>query len=196
MGFGLTYTPAILILGSYFKRYRNLAFGIVSTGVGVGTFVSAPLVQYLIDEYTWRGAMLILSAILANNFVVGALMRPFSDEASVQASMLSVVIVDEDTQDASSMRKSFCDVTGGLANTRQLRDSGVRRQQLKAKSYNDVNFETLHLEMYPHTTSSIISKSLQIPRKVYTEPHATDVSQPCVPSLQLLQYSKDKISKK
>ena len=36
----------------------------------------APLVDYLISVYTWRGAMLVMSGIFMNYFVVGALMRP------------------------------------------------------------------------------------------------------------------------
>lgn len=48
------------------------------SGSGIGTFVLAPVVQLLIDLYTWRGALLVLSAFVANLCVCGALLRPIT----------------------------------------------------------------------------------------------------------------------
>ena len=44
-------------------------------GSGVGTFVFAPLTQYLIELYTWRGASVILAGIFLNMIICGALYR-------------------------------------------------------------------------------------------------------------------------
>ena len=77
LGFGLTFTPAIVSLGQYFEKNRNMVFAVASCGVGLGTVVFASLAQNLIRALGWRMTMLILSAVLALNFVVTALMRPF-----------------------------------------------------------------------------------------------------------------------
>ena len=74
------------MLGFYFSKYRNIAYGFVTTGVGVGVMLFGPLANYLIALYTWRGALLVLSGILANNVVVGALMRPLNSHNQKQYS--------------------------------------------------------------------------------------------------------------
>lgn len=76
LGFALCYTPAIVMVGCYFRRRTALAYGIGMSGSGIGTFVLAPVVQLLIDLYSWRGALLVLSAFVANLCVCGALLRP------------------------------------------------------------------------------------------------------------------------
>jgi MFS family permease len=63
----------------YFEKYRSLATGIAVCGSGLGTFIFAPLTEYLITEYGWRGAMLIIAAIVLNCMILGALFRPVPD---------------------------------------------------------------------------------------------------------------------
>ncbi|KAG8228576.1 hypothetical protein J437_LFUL009281, partial [Ladona fulva] len=76
MGFGLIYLPAIVSVTCYFERLRSLATGIAVCGSGLGTFLFAPLTEWLIYQFGWRGAMLIIAAILLNSVVFGALFRP------------------------------------------------------------------------------------------------------------------------
>ncbi|KAM9336304.1 monocarboxylate transporter 12-B-like [Symphorus nematophorus] len=77
-GFALCYTPAIAMVGCYFHQRKALAYGIAMSGSGIGTFVLAPAVQMLIELYSWRGALLVLSAFVANLCVCGALLRPIT----------------------------------------------------------------------------------------------------------------------
>lgn len=84
LGFALCYTPSIAMVGCYFHRRKALAYGLAMSGSGIGTFILAPAVQVLIELYSWRGALLILSAFVANLCVCGALLRPITlreDEA-------------------------------------------------------------------------------------------------------------------
>ncbi|KAI7797215.1 monocarboxylate transporter 12-B, partial [Triplophysa rosa] len=76
LGFALCYTPAIAMVGVYFCERKALAYGIAMSGSGIGTFVLAPLVQLLIEQYSWRGALLILGGFVSNLCVCGALLRP------------------------------------------------------------------------------------------------------------------------
>uniref|UniRef100_A0A0K8TLS6 Putative monocarboxylate transporter n=1 Tax=Tabanus bromius TaxID=304241 RepID=A0A0K8TLS6_TABBR len=75
-GFGLVYLPAIVSVTMYFEARRSLATGIAVCGSGLGTFIFAPITETLIQEYGWRNAMLILSAIVFNCTIFGALFRP------------------------------------------------------------------------------------------------------------------------
>lgn len=66
------------MVGCYFRERKALAYGIAMSGSGIGTFVLAPVVQLLIELYSWRGALLVLSAFVANLCVCGALLRPIT----------------------------------------------------------------------------------------------------------------------
>ncbi|WAR07464.1 LOW QUALITY PROTEIN: MT12B-like protein [Mya arenaria] len=52
------------------------AVGIASCGTGIGTFAVAPLSEYLISNYGWKGAMWIIAGIALNGIPIGALLRP------------------------------------------------------------------------------------------------------------------------
>ncbi|XP_078695226.1 uncharacterized protein LOC144924148 [Branchiostoma floridae x Branchiostoma belcheri] len=77
-GFGLSlmHSPSMAIIGRYFGRRHATANGVGVCGSGIGTFAFAPLYQFLVDEFGWRGALLIVAGIPLNGCVCGALMRP------------------------------------------------------------------------------------------------------------------------
>ena len=72
----MMYLPTLVTVGHYFKKRRALATGIAVCGSGVGGFIFAPLSQFLIDMYTWKGAMWVISAISLNGVVIATLLRP------------------------------------------------------------------------------------------------------------------------
>ena len=76
VGFGMMYLPSIVMVGYYFDKKRALATGIAVCGSGIGTFVFAPLGSFLVQEYGWKGANIILGAIILNGIVFGAVYRP------------------------------------------------------------------------------------------------------------------------
>ena len=69
------------LVRQYFNKRRSAAAGAANTCLSVGTFLSPPVVDILIQYYSWRGVLglLIHCAILLNGLVLGALMRPFSE---------------------------------------------------------------------------------------------------------------------
>lgn len=75
LGLGLVYVTAVVAIAYWFEKKRNLAVGLGACGTGVGTFIYAPLTQYLIEEYGWRGTILLLSGTLLNLCVCGCVMR-------------------------------------------------------------------------------------------------------------------------
>ncbi|XP_035694194.1 monocarboxylate transporter 13-like [Branchiostoma floridae] len=77
-GFGLclVYSPSLAMIGRYFDKRHATANGIAVCGSGVGIFALPPLFQFLIDEFGWRGALLIVGGLLLNSCVCGALMKP------------------------------------------------------------------------------------------------------------------------
>ncbi|XP_027481624.1 monocarboxylate transporter 13 isoform X2 [Zalophus californianus] len=77
-GWALTFTPTMACLSRYFSRRRSLATGLALTGVGLSSFAFAPLFQWLVSRYAWRGALLLVSALSLHLVACGALLRPLS----------------------------------------------------------------------------------------------------------------------
>ncbi|XP_076152748.1 monocarboxylate transporter 2 [Alosa pseudoharengus] len=77
-GLGLAFNlqPALTMIGKYFYKKRPIANGMAMAGSPVFLSTLAPLNQYLINSFGWRGSFLILGGLLLNCCVAGALMRP------------------------------------------------------------------------------------------------------------------------
>lgn len=75
LGMGLLYVTCVVSIAYWFEKRRNLAVGLGACGVGFGTFVYSPLTTYLLDEYDWRGTLLILAGTVLNVCVCGCVMR-------------------------------------------------------------------------------------------------------------------------
>ena len=59
----MTILGVLVIVQQYFDKKRAIAAGMSACGFSVGSLLVGPIVGYLIDKYTWRGAMLIHSAV-------------------------------------------------------------------------------------------------------------------------------------
>jgi len=75
LGLGLCYVTAVVSIAYWFDKKRTLATSLGACGTGIGTFVYAPLTQYFIVEYGWRGTVLLLAGTFFNFCVCGAVMR-------------------------------------------------------------------------------------------------------------------------
>ncbi|CAH1796578.1 unnamed protein product [Owenia fusiformis] len=92
----MIYLPAVLAVGFYFEKKRALANGIASSGSGIGTFVFSPLIEGLINSYTWRGTMLILSAVVMNTLLCGAVFRPIEPIRSKRKADKTDDLIDDE----------------------------------------------------------------------------------------------------
>ncbi|XP_072026891.1 uncharacterized protein [Amphiura filiformis] len=76
IGLGLVYSPSVVMIGQYFDKHFTLANGIAYAGGSMGQIFIPLLSGNLIDAYGWRGAVWLLSAIMCNLIVSGAVLRP------------------------------------------------------------------------------------------------------------------------
>ncbi|XP_050540182.1 uncharacterized protein LOC126904884 isoform X2 [Daktulosphaira vitifoliae] len=74
-GLCLCYVTAVVSIAYWFDKKRTLATGLGACGTGLGTLLYTPLTQYSIEEYGWRGTVLLLAGTFFNFCVCGALMR-------------------------------------------------------------------------------------------------------------------------
>lgn len=93
------------MIGKYFYKRRPIANGIAMAGSPVFLSTFAPLNQYLVNVFGWRGSFIILAGMLLNCCVAGSLMRPLKPTKS------TVVI---DAQVTTPKKDESKDVGDGL----------------------------------------------------------------------------------
>lgn len=72
----------MVVLGYYFKKYRNTAFSIATSGIAAGTIFFPILYANLIEHYGTWGTLLISGAMQFHVTVFGSLMRPIKRKVS------------------------------------------------------------------------------------------------------------------
>ncbi|XP_060077417.1 monocarboxylate transporter 12-like [Ylistrum balloti] len=105
IGFGLFYLPSIVIIGEYFDKRRSLATGLAVCGVG--TFVFAPITEYFLETYMWRGTLWIMSAIILNGIIVSTTYRPLQTDVNRNTTKRSEVD-SKPNQDDTTRNSSTC----------------------------------------------------------------------------------------
>lgn len=66
------YVPLIAAVSGWFLTRRNMALGMVASGIGVGTLVTAPVSAELIHRLGWREAYMVLAIVAAALLLVCA----------------------------------------------------------------------------------------------------------------------------
>uniref|UniRef100_A0A8C6UTE4 Major facilitator superfamily (MFS) profile domain-containing protein n=1 Tax=Neogobius melanostomus TaxID=47308 RepID=A0A8C6UTE4_9GOBI len=98
-GLALNLNASLTIISKYFLVRRPLANGLAMAGSPVFLCFLAPLNQFLLDEFDWRGSLLILGAVMLNCCVAGALMRPPSQPVVLKK-------VEDQSNEVSSIKDS------------------------------------------------------------------------------------------
>ncbi|KAJ8923173.1 hypothetical protein NQ315_001727 [Exocentrus adspersus] len=75
LGLGLCFVTAVVSIAFWFEKRRTVALGLAASGTGFGTVIFSPLSTCLLNEYGWRGTVLIIAGFFANMCVCGMMMR-------------------------------------------------------------------------------------------------------------------------
>ncbi|XP_041363584.1 monocarboxylate transporter 14-like [Gigantopelta aegis] len=97
LGFCFVYVPSHVMSGLYFDKHRSLATGVATAGSGLGNTVMPIFIAYLIEEYSWKGSLLILAGLCFNLFVFAALLSPLPPNTTME------LIVQEDVKERETM---------------------------------------------------------------------------------------------
>ncbi|XP_071521342.1 LOW QUALITY PROTEIN: monocarboxylate transporter 12-B-like [Panulirus ornatus] len=76
VGGGLVVCMCFILVPMYFDRRRGVANAVTMSGIPIGQMAGPPLVRFLQDEYGFKGATLIIGAILLNGLVGAAFFHP------------------------------------------------------------------------------------------------------------------------
>lgn len=79
IGYGMIFLTSIVTVTRYFDKKRSLAMGISVCGSGIGAIIFNPLSKWLLDEYGWRGTILIEAGLVLNCVAFSALYRPLPE---------------------------------------------------------------------------------------------------------------------
>jgi MFS family permease len=127
-GLALSYVTSIVIVAYYFEKRRSLATGLAVCGTGFGTFIFAPLTIYLMDEYGWRGTLLIMAGFFLNIVVFGALMRDLPDEEDEEDS-------DSEEEEGENEGENDSDIAESEESHNQNRQSSIRMDSKRGSSF-------------------------------------------------------------
>lgn len=70
LGLGFIMPSVFLAVTSYFKVLRGRAVGLAAAGTGLGQMVMPHAVRALLDEYSFRGATLIMAAMALQGVII------------------------------------------------------------------------------------------------------------------------------
>lgn len=76
LGLGFINPSSFIAVNSYFSTKRSRAVGFALAGTGVGQMFMPIIVRYLLDDYGFKGAILIMGALALNGIVGAALFQP------------------------------------------------------------------------------------------------------------------------
>lgn len=67
----MMFMAAMVIVGFYFEEKRSIASTLTMCGSGVGISLMAPLVTHLLEEFEWKGGIVLLSGVVLQGVVLG-----------------------------------------------------------------------------------------------------------------------------
>ncbi|XP_019881067.1 uncharacterized protein LOC109608948 isoform X2 [Aethina tumida] len=76
LGVGLTASSTFVALNHFFLKRRGQAVGFSLAGTAFGMMIMPQAIKFLLDEYGFRGAILVLGSFALNSLVGSSLMEP------------------------------------------------------------------------------------------------------------------------
>lgn len=101
---GLACKPCYLQVAQYFDNRRGQANGFLMAGSCTGHFVGPPLTRYLLEQYSFPGATLIMGAILLNSCVGAALFQPVEWHMKKSCPVERPILSDSADEDTKQCR--------------------------------------------------------------------------------------------
>ncbi|KAI4456619.1 monocarboxylate transporter [Holotrichia oblita] len=169
LGLGLCYVTAVVSIAFWFDKKRNLAIGLGACGTGIGTFVYAPMTQYFIEQYGWRGCVLLLAGTFLNMCVCGCLMR--DPDWMIEESKLSKSSKKSSTSSTSVSGRSFADDFPNIEELKDLLQSGGKDNdyllQTLATSINSMeNAKSKNIHRSDISLPTFVKQNEKVPLEV------------------------------
>ncbi|XP_026739066.1 monocarboxylate transporter 6-like isoform X2 [Trichoplusia ni] len=76
LGFGFAYNLSYTIINDYFVKKRLMAISLGHTAIAAINMLGPPLLKWSLNEFGFRGTVLLMSGLSLHNFISVALMQP------------------------------------------------------------------------------------------------------------------------
>nr|XP_018666671.1 monocarboxylate transporter 2-like isoform X1 [Ciona intestinalis] len=148
---GLQIVCVLTAITDYFKEKLNFASQLMYVGYSVGPFIACPLFQVMVDFYTWKGTLMILSGIILNSVVTGTIMRPIIQKPESQ-----LVKMEQSLEESAVQKVEYSENVTRLSKTSADEDS-LSWQHKLAQQFDLHLFCTLrfHILILQHTMNYI-----------------------------------------
>jgi hypothetical protein len=93
----MCYTSSLVVIGYNFERKRNFASGLAVSGIGVGGFAFAPLMQTAGDYFGYHGLWLMCSGLTLQYCVFGSLFYPSKLEIDRKINLKIIKVPSSDS---------------------------------------------------------------------------------------------------
>ena len=123
LGFGMTlsYTPIYIVANTYYRKWRQMANGIIMSGSAVGLVASAPFSHWLLQQYGIPGTLMILGGCALQVIVLVALIPPLSHET----------IQNQITEEEAVRNQPEITKEEAVPNQSYIKQSGKRTQNIR-----------------------------------------------------------------
>ncbi|CAG0897980.1 unnamed protein product [Darwinula stevensoni] len=149
IGMGLSGTPGMVIVSQYFEKHRGAANGISVSGNAIGGVIMPPLMEHLVEQYGFRGAMLVLGGLLLHVCLGASLFRPLPLIPPPPSRDSQERLIEED-EEKSEKHFSVVEMRSALPSSKFKEGVYVRR-------HHSVSLAGSLLELPVDTSSQVIN---------------------------------------
>lgn len=170
-------SAAFVALNHYFAKKRGQAVGLSMAGTAMGMLIMPQLVRYLLEEFSFRGAVLIIAGLALHSAVGSFLLQPVKwhlkdeelDVEMVESEIPALGIIQEDDGDEDSLPE----IQTLLFNTRKGEN---RERKISDNSNGGLMVPNgLTIPKRP-TVPRITSSNTLAPKRIPTLPKITSVA--------------------
>ncbi|XP_012277379.1 monocarboxylate transporter 9 [Orussus abietinus] len=167
IGAGLAFPPTVYIVTSYFVRLRGLANGLCISGSALGSIFLPPVLGYLLQEYGYRGAVLIMGAVTLNVWASALLYDPVEKH-------MKFVPSSEDPEDRDGVETASIILTSP-EEEKKLNLLIVSNSQVKTAPTVPKSASSVALENYRNTPVQTRTRKISMPsgRDIAGQMHST-----------------------
>jgi MFS family permease len=107
MGMSAMYLPAVTVVTRWFTKKRGLVLGIAVSGFGIGGFLGSPFLNWLVQSFGWRMALLVLGVCLGCVlFIAVLILRGHPEEKNLKSYGADEASEEGDYSESSQIRNN------------------------------------------------------------------------------------------
>ena len=105
VGAMMVFNPATTVIQTFFVKKRGLANGVSMVGTSIAIFVWPPVIQWLMDEFGWRGALLLKAAMLLHGVPLALLYTERQRHATEEKDIKPANVECSSSENKTNLRK-------------------------------------------------------------------------------------------